>query len=147
MDLVTAVKMKIYQTIAESTQAPDAGRVAQALDLPVSDVQQAFEFLAGQRLLVLEPDDKSRNRMAPPFSGIETSMPVQVGDKTYYANCAWDALGVTAALHTDADIDARCAYSGLHLPIRVRDGEVEPVDCIAHFAVPAPLWWQDIVYT
>ncbi|MGD8584378.1 MAG: organomercurial lyase [Chloroflexota bacterium] len=147
MDLTTAVKMNIYQTIAETTQVPDAGQVAEAMALPEFDIQQAFESLAGQRLLVLEPGDKTRIRMAPPFSGIKTPMGVQVAGKSYYANCSWDALGVAAALHQDADIDAHCAHSSMSLPIRVRHGRVEAVDCVAHFAVPAALWWQDIVYT
>jgi hypothetical protein len=54
---------------------------------------------------------------------------------------------VAAALHQDADIIVNCAHSGESLPIRVRDGQVEPVACIAHFAVPAALWWKDIIYT
>jgi len=147
VDLTTAVKMTIYQTIAETTQAPDVGQVAEAMALPAPDVQGAFESLAGQRLLVLEPGDKTRIRMAPPFSGITTPMRVRAAGKSYYANCSWDALGVAAALHQDADIDAHCAHSGEPIPIRVRDGQVEMVDCVAHFAVPAALWWQDIVYT
>ncbi len=147
MDLTTAVKLNIYQTIAETTQAPDVNRVAEAMALPSSDVQQAFQSLAEQRLLVLEPGDNSRIRMAPPFSGVETPMRVRVAGKLYYANCSWDALGVASALHQDADIDAHCAYSREPLPIRVRNGQVEAVECVAHFAVPAALWWQDIVYT
>jgi DNA-binding transcriptional MocR family regulator len=147
VDLTTAVKLNIYRTIAETTRAPDVADVAQAMELSHSEVQQAYESLAGQRLLVLESGDKTRIRMASPFSGIETPFVVQAAGKSYYANCSWDALGVAAALQQDADIDARCAYSGRLLAIRVRDGQVEPLDCIAHFAVPAALWWQDIVYT
>lgn len=147
MDLATAVKMHIYETIAETTRPPNVSQVAQVMGLPVADAQQAFETLAGQRLLVLEPGDRSRIRMAPPFSGIKTSMLAHVAGKTYYANCSWDALGVAAALGQDADIDAHCAHSGEPLPIRVRGRQVEPLACVAHFAVPAALWWQDIVYT
>ncbi|MGD2077931.1 MAG: organomercurial lyase, partial [Chloroflexota bacterium] len=147
MDITTAVKMNIYQTIVDQCRAPDVNEVSQSMKLPISGVQQAFESLAEQRLLVLEPADKRRIRMAPPFSGIKTPMQVQVADKTHYANCCWDALGVAAALHQDADIFTSCAYSGQALAIQVRDGRVQPVDCLAHFAVPAALWWQDIVYT
>ena len=147
MDLTTAVKLNIYQTIAETAQAPDVDQVAISMGLPLADVKQEFETLAGQRLLVLEPGDKTRIRMASPFSGIETPFLVQAGGKSYYANCSWDALGVAAALHQDADIVANCAHSGESLPIRVRDGQVEPVASIAHFAVPAALWWKDIIYT
>ncbi|UCG25045.1 MAG: hypothetical protein JSW55_03360 [Chloroflexota bacterium] len=147
LDFTTAVKMNIYQTIAETTQVPDVTDVAKSMGRPPAEVQQAFEALANQRLLVLEPGDKTRIRMAPPFSGIETPVLVRVMGKSYHANCAWDALGVAAALHQDADIVATCAYSGESLPIHVRQERVLPVDCLAHFAVPAALWWQDIIYT
>ncbi len=147
MDLTTAVKMNIYQSIADTTRVPDVRQVAEAMALPAADVQRAFDSLAGQRLLVLEPGDRTRIRMAPPFSGIRTPMRVLVAGKSYYANCSWDALGVAAALGQDADVDAHCAHSGEPLPIRVRAGRVESPDCVAHFAVPAALWWQDIVYT
>ena len=147
MDFTTSVKMHIYQTVAETTSLPGAAKVAEAMEHPLADVQEAYEMLAGQRLLVLEPDDRSRIRMAPPFSGIETSILVRVAGKSYYANCSWDALGIIAALHQDADVVANCASSSEPLAIHVRQGRVEAVDCIAHFAVPAALWWDDIVYT
>jgi hypothetical protein len=147
LDLTTAVKLNIYQTIAATAKAPDVGQVAASMALPAADVQKEFETLAGMRLLVLELGDKTRIRMASPFSGIETPFLVSAGGRAYYANCCWDALGVAAALNQDADVTANCAYSGQALPISVRDGRVEPVDCIAHFAVPAALWWRDIVYT
>jgi len=147
LDLTTAVKLNIYQTIARTAKAPDVAQVAEGMELPLADVQREFKALAGQRLLVLEPGDEGQIRMASPFSGIKTPFLVHAGGKSYYANCCWDVLGVAAALHEDADIAAHCAYSGVPLPIRVRNGRVEPVDCIAHFAVPAAMWWQDIIYT
>ena len=147
MDFTTAVKMSIYQTVIETTKVPNVAEVAESMGRPPAEVQEAFEALAGQRLLVLEPGDRTRIRMASPFSGIETPFLVQMMGKSYYANCAWDALGVAAALHQDADVATNCAYSGAPLPIRVRQEQILPIECLAHFAVPAALWWQDIIYT
>lgn len=147
MNFTTDVKLHIYRTIAETTRAPTVNQVAAALGRTQVDVQEAFEDLTNQRLLVLEPGDKTQIRMAPPFSGIKTPFLVHVAGESYYANCAWDALGVAAALQQDADVAAKCAYSGQPLPIRVRRGEVQPVACVAHFAVPAARWWEDIIYT
>ena len=147
MDFTTDVKLTIYQTIAETTRPPTVDAAAASMGQARADVQDAFDKLASQRLLVLEPGDRTRIRMAPPFSGIETPFLVQVKGKSYYANCAWDALGVAVAMHQDGDVVANCANSGELLPIHVRRGQVLPVDCLAHFAVPAALWWQDIIYT
>src|SRR6266480_6666772 len=106
MDFDTAVKLNIYETIARTTQAPTSADVAEALSTSPEEVAAALERLHKKRLLVPEPGDLSRIRMAPPFSGIETSFRVKVQDKVYYANCAWDALGIVAALHADAIIEA-----------------------------------------
>ncbi len=147
MDFDTAVKLQIYTTIAEQARVPGAVGVAQALDVPLEDVLAAFERLHKQRLLVPEPGDPLRIRMAPPFSGVKTPFPVQVGGKLYYANCVWDALGIPAALHADAVVDSSDGYTGEPIRLEVRGGKPVSQDCMAHFAVPAARWWRDIVYT
>ncbi|MFQ5594496.1 MAG: organomercurial lyase, partial [Anaerolineae bacterium] len=83
----------------------------------------------------------------PPFSGIETPHLVEANGKAYFANCAWDAFGVAAALHCDADIKTSCADCGEPIELQVRNGEPVPQECAVHFAVPAAHWWDDIIYT
>jgi hypothetical protein len=147
MDFDTAVKLNIYETIAETTKAPASVEVARALKTSVEEVEAAFARLHKKRLLVPEPGNPSRIRMAPPFSGIETPFLVRVQDKSYYANCVWDALGIPAALHEDAVVEASDGYSGEPINLEVRNGKPVPQECIIHFAVPAARWWDDIIYT
>jgi len=147
MDFDTTVKLNIYATIAETTRPPDAAAVAVALGAPVEQVEAAYQRLYQKRLLVLEPGIPTEIRMAPPFSGIETPHQVRAGGKAYYANCAWDAFGVAAALHQDGDIESSCPDCGEPMSFQVRDGKPASQDCAVHFAVPAALWWHDIVYT
>ena len=147
MDFDTAVKMNIYETIARTTQAPTSADMASSLGASPEEVAAALERLHKKRLLVPEPGDPSRIRMAPPFSGVETAFRVKVQDKVYYANCAWDALGIAAALHADAIIEASDGYSGEPMMLEVRSGQPVPQLCVIHFAVPAAHWWDDIIYT
>ena len=147
MDFDTAVKMNIYETIARTTQAPTSAEVAESLSASPEEVAAALERLHKKRLLVPEPGNPSRIRMAPPFSGVETSFRVKVQDKVYYANCAWDALGIAAALHADAIIEASDGYSGEPMMLEVRNGQPIAQSCVIHFAVPAAHWWDDILYT
>ena len=147
MDFDTAVKLNIYETIARTTHAPTSADVAQALSTSAEEVEAAFERLHKKRLLVPEPGNPSRVRMAPPFSGVETPFRVNVQDKSYYANCAWDALGIAAALQADAIIDASDGQSGEPMTLEVRNGQPVPQPCVIHFAVPAAHWWDDILYT
>ncbi len=147
MDFDTTVKLAIYHAIAETTKIPTSHELSHSLGADEAEIRAAFVRLHEKRLLVPEPDDPARIRMAPPFSGIPTPFPVDVGEKRYYANCVWDALGVAAALHSDADIPAADAHTGERINLRVRGGELLPQPCVAHFAVPAALWWKNIIYT
>ncbi len=146
-DLDTPIKLHIYRTLAETAKIPSAAEVARDLDVSAPEVEAAFGRLRDTRLLVLEPGDPSRIRMAPPFSGIETGFPVEVWGKRYYANCVWDALGVAAALHEDAVIPASDGFSGEPITLEVRDGRPVPQGCVIHFEVPAARWWRDIIHT
>jgi len=147
LEFETAVKLRLYQAIAETTRAPNAAELAEALGSSVAEVEEAFQVLAGKRLLVLEPGTRSRIRMAPPFSAIETAFRVRVGEKSYYANCVWDALGIPAALHSDAKVFASDGHTGEPLDLEVRGGKPVPRPCAIHFAVPPARWWDDIIYT
>lgn len=152
MDLLTAVKLAIYDHFAETTDAPTITQVAQKLGASVEDVQAAFDELHTKRLLVPEPNDKTRIRMAPPFSGVPTSFKVHVNGqrfdgKRYDANCAWDALGVLAALHAEGMVRARDAHSREAMTLVIRQGAPKPTPCVIHFVVPAAHWWDDIIYT
>ena len=147
MDFDTAVKLNIYETIARTTQPPTSAEVAKALTAPLQEVEAAFDRLHKKRLLVPEPGAPSRIRMAPPFSGVETPFRVKVQGKVYYANCAWDALGISAALHEDAVIEASDGQTGEPMTLTVKNGKPIPQSCAIHFAVPAARWWEDIIYT
>lgn len=147
MDLDDAVKLEVYGKLARTGAAPTAPEVATSLALPLGDVAAAFIRLRERRLLVPEPADASRIRMAPPFSGIETAFRVRAGGTVYFANCVWDALGIPAALHRDAVVDARDGHTGEPMTLEIRNGAPVATPCVIHFAVPAARWWNDIVYT
>jgi len=147
MDFDTSVKLNLYETLARTGQALTAMDVADALAAPLGDVLAAFERLHQKRLLVPEPGDPARIRMAPPFSGVETPHRVRVKDRSYYANCIWDALGIPAALHEDALVETSDMHTGEVIRLRVEGEAPLPEPCAIHFAVPAALWWQDIAYT
>jgi len=146
VDFDTQIKMAVYRTTVENGRPPEIGAVAGALGASEPDVQQAYARLARNRLLVLESDGRTI-RMAPPFSGVPTQHRVRAGGVDYFANCAWDALGIPAALHRSAEVVSRCAQSREPLLVLVgRDGP-EDSPLLFHCGVPAARWWQDIVFT
>ncbi len=146
MSFDEVVKRAIYTGVAESATMPTIEQVAASVRASVAEVQAAYSRLYQSRVLVLQPDGASI-RMAPPFSGIPTQHRVRVSGKEYFANCAWDALGIPAALHRTGQVVSRCEQTREPLLIRVDERGPEPVPCVIHFAVPAALWWRDIVFT
>jgi alkylmercury lyase len=146
MDFDTAIKLTVYQAIIETERAPSVVEVAERAGASREAVGEAFRRLAGQRALVLEPDGATI-RMAMPFSGVATPHRVHAGGRRYYANCAWDALGVPAALRAPAVVESRCGWSGEPIWLEVGAHGLAPAPSVAHFAVPAVHWWKDIVYT
>jgi hypothetical protein len=142
-----AVKQAIYALVANTGRMPDSHALARAVPLPEPEVRASFARLHAKRLLVPEPGDPTRIRMAPPFSGVPTTFEVRAKGYQYDANCSWDALGIPAALHAEARVDAADGHTGEPLTLEIgRDGP-DPSTLVAHFAVPAAHWWDDIVHT
>ncbi|MGH9868022.1 MAG: organomercurial lyase [Candidatus Polarisedimenticolia bacterium] len=146
MDPERKAKLAIYEYFAAVGSRPSVDDVASGVGATVADVRHIFKQLRAQRVLVLEEDGESI-RMAPPFSGIPTQHRVTVGAVSYYANCAWDALGIPAALHRPATVHSRCEQSLEPLALSVSDQGPEASDWLFHCVVPASQWWDDIVFT
>ena len=140
------VKLAVYRYFADTGQRPEPQDVASRIGTDVPSVLDAYARLRAQRLLVLEADGASI-RIAPPFSGVPTQHAVLVDGTRYFAPCAWDALGVPAALHRPGVVHSRCEASGqpFRLPVGV-EGPA-PSDWWFHCLVPAAHWWDDIVFT
>ena len=146
-DLETKVKLAIYAITAETGRVPNSSEVADRIDVEEQVVVEAFKSLHGKRLLFPELGDPTRIRMAPPFSGIPTKFPVEANGKQYYANCVWDAFGIAAALHCDAISHASDGHTREPLTLEIKNGAPVSKPYIAHFAVPAAHWWDDLVFT
>jgi hypothetical protein len=146
MDFDTTVKVAIYRATADAGTPPALEEVARRVKAPPAAVREAYGRLGASRLLVLEPDGVTI-RMAPPFSGVPTQHQVTVDGVVYHANCAWDALGIPAALHRPARVRSRCEQSRepLDLAVGLEGPEVSP--WLFHCLVPAARWWEDIVFT
>ena len=146
MNFELQVKLAVYGYFAETGVSPSCDQVAERVGAPAGDVAQAYQQLRAQRVLVLE-DDGISIRMAPPFSGVATQHVVKAGSRSYFANCAWDALGIPAALQKPATIYSRCEQSMESLQLEVGIDGPASSGWVFHCVVPASCWWDDIVYT
>ena len=146
MDFDAQIKLAVYRYFAETGRRPSPDDVAERVSSDVGSVLDSYPRLRAQRVLALESDGSSI-RMAPPFSGVPTQHVVIVDGRQYFANCAWDALGVPAALHQPGEVHSRYAQSGESLHLQVGLEGPEPSTWLFHCLVPAAKWWDDIVFT
>jgi len=140
------VKLAVYHHFARTGRRPEPADIAERTGLDVPRVLAGYQALRAQRLLLLEADGASI-RMAPPFSGMPTQHRVEVEGIEYFANCAWDALGVPAALGKPGLVHLWCEWLGEPLNLSVGLDGPEPSSWLFHCLVPAARWWDDLVFT
>lgn len=141
-----ALRRLTYKLFVDLGRAPAVDEVAEASGRSPAEVAAGWRSLHDAHALVLKPD-RLEIRMANPFSGIPTGYRVQAADRDWFANCAWDAFGVCAALHVDGSIATSCPDCGNPINIRVRNRQPDRGDYLFHCLVPAAHWWDDIIFT
>lgn len=134
-----------YRQFVELGRAPSPTEIATATHRSEADVRAAWIRLHDAHALVL--DEAGEIRMANPFSAVPTPHHVEAAGNSWFANCAWDAFGIGAALHVDSVIDTECPDCHDPLRIRVGDGRPDDASLVFHVLVPAVSWWQDIGFT
>src|SRR4051812_36374062 len=145
-DFDLELRLGVYRHFAAEGMAPTLEDLSRRLKRPAAEILEGFQRLAAKRMLVLMPDGRSI-RMAPPFSGIETQHRVRAQNVEYFANCAWDAFGIVAALGGRGEVLSRCEQTAEPLRLTLSEPGPEPSSWVFHTPVPAAAWWRDIVFT
>jgi hypothetical protein len=86
------VRLRVFARLAETGRAPSPAGLASALGVAQPGVEDALRRLAAARLLVLAPAT-ANVWLAPPFAAVPSDFRVEARGRTYWATCAWDALG------------------------------------------------------
>jgi len=139
------VRRAIYSAIVASGRPPTAAELAASLAVNAASVVASYRRLADAHVVVLQPGSVEV-AWAPPFSALPTPFRVSTVSGAWHAPCAWDAFGIAAALKQDAEIDARCAWSGEPVACGVDQGAAYGAGVI-HLLVPAAHFWDDIHFT
>jgi hypothetical protein len=143
--LLWEARAAIYAHFAATGTAPTAAETAATLGTSDAAATDLYRALHDRHAILLEPDG-ARIRMANPFSAIPTSFRITIGSTRSWANCAWDALGIPAALRVDAEIRVDDPLSGAPLALRVVDRQAFG-DGLVHFLLPFRRWYDDLVET
>jgi hypothetical protein len=146
-ELDLRIRNQAYGSFVRTGTAPRAGEAAAELGLGAEEVGRAYRRLHDAHALVLRPGS-DEILMLNPFSAVATPHRVEAAGRSWYANCAWDALGIPWALHVDGRIASECPDCGRRLELELANGElVRGADLLVHFVVPAGRWWDDIAFT
>ncbi len=135
-----------YRLFADEGRAPTAGELAATAGATADEVQRGWRRLHEAHALVLNGAG-TELRMANPFSAVPSAYRVEADGRWWYANCAWDAFGVCAALQADGRIETSCPDCGEPIEVGVRDQRPDDESLCFHCLVPAEQWWEDIVFT
>lgn len=135
-----AIYHYILRTFASTGRPPSIEETAAAFGLPDATAADRhfgiIETIGG-----LYRHAASREILsAYPFSAVPTNHHVELGtNRSVYAMCAIDALGIPFMLDTDAVIHSTCAQCSTNLSLRVSDGrlsEVVPNEMVVIYASP-----------
>jgi hypothetical protein len=141
-----SLRRHIYDITLRRGSPPTIRELADSTRNADAQVLEGLRRLAAARVVVLQPAS-GEILMAPPFSAVPTPFVVRTAAHESYANCAWDALGVSVMTRQPAEIISACACCGDGLRLRTRIDAVPEGAGLVHFAVPARRWWDDIVFT
>lgn len=137
----------MYKTLIANGAAPSVDTIAERFALTPLDARRALQRLHNAHALVLE-ENGGEVLMANPLSAVPTDYRVTVDDVAYYANCAWDSLGIPAMLESDARIEARHPLTGEIIRCAVTGGALHNGGGgLVHFAHPFREWYDNIVDT
>ncbi|MBI5666959.1 MAG: hypothetical protein HZC41_03055 [Chloroflexi bacterium] len=136
----------IYQFFVEHGRPPAIQETGGHFSLDDEEARQVYHRLHQRHTIFLEPGT-DRIRIANPLSAVPTSYRVVINNRTLWANCAWDSLGIPAMLNADAQIEARHPLSGEPVRYAVTAGELQADAGVVHFSLPARAWYDDLIHT
>jgi hypothetical protein len=143
----TTLRRFIYNTLIDDAKVSSSGDIAEHFGVDRSDALRALrERKIGKTIL---PDPRTGELwMMGPFAAGETQYSVRAGTRRWFANCAWDMLGVAHLVGAPVDIETQCTDCGAPIALHLEpDAESVGTDLLVHFLLPARRWYNDIGFT
>jgi len=140
-DADLALRRRTYAYFLECGRAPAPAELGEP-----EEILAGWRRLHHEHALVLD-SARRELKMLNPFSAVPTAYRVEAGGRWWCGNCAWDALGICAALHEDGRVETSCPDCGDSLVVEIRNERPDDESLLFHCLVPAAHWWDDIVFT
>jgi hypothetical protein len=144
------LRVHVYERLLERGQPPTSAEIASRFDSSAEDARRALAGLKIGKTILVDPRT-GEIWMAGPFSALETPYRVIGRNARWFANCAWDMLGVAQLVNAPVRIEAACTDCGAPMTYEIDPSTTQPsrvgLAGVVHFLVPARQWYDDIGYT
>lgn len=146
MDIDRRLRKFLYEALVATGEVPSNEELARKLGVDLQAIEESLFRLQAMHALALAPG--SRNPwMLHPFSTVPTSFRVEAEGRTYWPNCAWDALSIPSLLNGAATVRGRCGDCNGAMSFEFKDGELEDAEGLVHFVVPPRRFWENVAFT
>jgi len=141
-----AIRVLVYEWIVARGMPPSCAQIGEALGISTREARTALAELRLGKTILVHPTT-GEIWMAGPFSAAETPYKVSSKSVTWFANCAWDMLGIPFVAEEEVRIEAHCMDCGE--PVTIETGPTTPPreQGFVHFLLPAARWYEDIGFT
>jgi hypothetical protein len=128
--------------VAERGFAPSSDALQEKLGWPEAVVRSALTRLAETRGVILKPNSFDVWGIHP-FTLMPTPTWVESETRGWWANCAWCALGIGAALRQNIRVVSRLGAEHETIEFQVQGGQPSNVQLSIHFPFRASEWWNN----
>ncbi|MGH7619547.1 MAG: organomercurial lyase [Gemmatimonadaceae bacterium] len=139
------IRIFIYDWVVAHGEPPCTPDIGAHVGLTENEARTAIAGLNIGKAVLCHPIT-GEVWMAGPFAASETPYRVIGSRASWWANCAWDMLGIAAIVGQDVTIEASCADCAEPMRMSVKGGGVQGNGLI-HLLLPVRDWYRDIAYT
>jgi hypothetical protein len=136
----------VYDHLVASGFPPTLDEIAAHFGTARDRARQELGSLKIGKTILVHPES-GEIWMAGPFSATPTDYKVVAGDRSWWANCAWDMLGIPMVLNQPVQCQTVCTDCGSAMTIDCSPSQSPHIDAVVHFLVPARRWYEDIAFT
>jgi hypothetical protein len=142
---VEELRVAVYRSLASTGRVPSVQVLADRLGSTVDDVRTGLAALHDARHLVLRPGEHIV--LAHPFATVPLGFSVMGERKLWWGGCAWDSFAIPHLVPDEPQVlvATRCPACDRALAWVVGREGPPTGDEVAHFLVPVPHIWDDVV--
>ena len=153
---VEDLRVAVYRALAGTGRVPPVDALADTLGWSFEDVLGGLRRLHDARHLVLRgpghPDPVADGGtgvvMAHPFATVPLGFAVMGSRTLYWGGCAWDSFALPQLVPAEPEVLVSTSCPGCGRALAWVVGRHAPPDGdeVAHFLVPVPRIWDDVVH-